>query len=81
MIGVELVDPDETDADGVPHPDGILAARVQREMLKRGVIIEVGGTHDAVVRFLPPLVLTPAEAERVVDAFGSALRNAGGASR
>ncbi|TDE13074.1 diaminobutyrate--2-oxoglutarate transaminase family protein [Jiangella asiatica] len=74
MTGAELVDPSVVDADGVPVPDGWLAGRIQREMLRRGVIVEVGGTHDAVVRFLPPLVITAAEVDRVVDAFGAALR-------
>ena len=33
MIGVELVDPDRTDEDGVPAADGALAAAVQRALL------------------------------------------------
>ncbi|RIQ21890.1 aminotransferase class III-fold pyridoxal phosphate-dependent enzyme [Jiangella rhizosphaerae] len=74
MVGAELVDPGVVDADGVPVPDGWLAGKVQAEMLRRGVIVEVGGTHDAVVRFLPPLVITDDEIDRVVDAFGGALR-------
>ncbi|MBB5787757.1 diaminobutyrate--2-oxoglutarate transaminase family protein [Jiangella mangrovi] len=73
MTGAELVDPVVVDADGVPVPDGWLAARVQRAMLENGVIVEVGGSHDAVVRFLPPLVITDEEIDRVVDAFGAAL--------
>ncbi|SDU16151.1 diaminobutyrate--2-oxoglutarate transaminase family protein [Jiangella alkaliphila] len=74
MVGAELVDPGVVDADGVPVPDGWLAGRVQRAMLERGVIVEVGGSHDAVVRFLPPLVISDDELDRVVDAFGAALR-------
>lgn len=73
MIGVELVDPEDTDADGVPAPDGSLAARVQRAMLDRGVIAELGGAGDAVVRFLPPLVISAAQAARVVGVFADAL--------
>lgn len=74
MVGAELVDPGVVDADGVPVPDGWLAGKVQGEMLRRGVIVEVGGTHDAVVRFLPPLIITDDEIDRVVDAFGASLR-------
>lgn len=74
MAGAELVDPGVVDADGVPVPDGWLAGKVQSEMLRRGVIVEVGGTHDAVVRFLPPLVISDDEIDQVVDAFGAALR-------
>ncbi|WP_158542860.1 diaminobutyrate--2-oxoglutarate transaminase family protein [Phytoactinopolyspora halophila] len=72
MVGVELVDPEVTE-DGVPVPDGDLAAAVQSEMLRRGVITEAGGTRDAVVRFLPPLVISDEEIDRVVDTFVAAL--------
>jgi diaminobutyrate-2-oxoglutarate transaminase len=46
---------------------------VQRECLKRGLILELGGRHGAVVRFLPPLVITAAEIDRVAEIFGRAL--------
>jgi diaminobutyrate-2-oxoglutarate transaminase len=49
MIGVELVDP----ATGAEWPE--LARRVQRCALERGLIVELGGRHDSVVRLLPPL--------------------------
>ena len=42
-------------------------------MLERRVIVEVGGRADAVVRFLPPLVIGPEQIDRVADAFGAAL--------
>ncbi|WP_162453335.1 diaminobutyrate--2-oxoglutarate transaminase family protein [Phytoactinopolyspora mesophila] len=74
MVGVELVDPAAADADGVPAPDGRLAQAVQRAMMNRGVIVEVGGTDDAVVRFLPPLIIDEEQIDQVVDAFGAALR-------
>ncbi len=73
MVGVELVDPDRLDADGVPVPDGARARAVQGALLDLGVIAEVGGRGDAVLRLLPPLVLTDLEAERVVDAIGRAV--------
>ncbi|NED94878.1 diaminobutyrate--2-oxoglutarate transaminase family protein [Phytoactinopolyspora alkaliphila] len=73
MVGVELVDPESPAADGVPVADGSLAAAVQRQMLQHGVIVEVGGGRDAVVRFLPPLTVTEGQLDRVVSAFGSAL--------
>ncbi|GAA2457270.1 diaminobutyrate--2-oxoglutarate transaminase family protein [Streptomyces lavendulocolor] len=71
MIGVELVDPDTT-AD-VPPPDPVLAAAVQRECLGRGLIVELGGRHNAVVRLLPPLTLTDEQAGAVLDRFADAL--------
>jgi diaminobutyrate-2-oxoglutarate transaminase len=76
MLGVELVDATDTDRDGVPRPDGALAAAVQRNMLERGVIVESGGREDAVIRFLPPLILEAADADRVAETFGAALQEA-----
>ncbi|WP_336320596.1 diaminobutyrate--2-oxoglutarate transaminase family protein [Streptomyces lavendofoliae] len=71
MIGVELVAPDAT-AD-VPPPAPDLAAAVQRECLRRGLIVELGGRHNAVVRLLPPLTLTDEQAVAVLDRFADAL--------
>jgi diaminobutyrate-2-oxoglutarate transaminase len=74
MLGVELVDPHGTpDIQGHPPVDRQLAPRVQRECLKRGLILELGGRHGSVVRFLPPLVITAAEVDRVAEIFGRAL--------
>jgi diaminobutyrate-2-oxoglutarate transaminase len=49
MLGFELVDPLTGD------PNGDAAHRVQRLALERGLIVELGGRDDAVVRLLPPL--------------------------
>ncbi|MFE3327271.1 diaminobutyrate--2-oxoglutarate transaminase family protein [Streptomyces sp. NPDC059176] len=74
MIGVELVDPDADDpyAD-VPPADPALAAAVRQECLDRGLIVELGGRHDCVVRLLPPLTLTDEQAIAVLDRFADAL--------
>jgi diaminobutyrate-2-oxoglutarate transaminase len=76
MLGIELVDAAQTDRDGVPRPDGALAAAVQRELLERGVIVETGGRDGAVIRLLPPLILDGADADRIAATFGAALREA-----
>ena len=74
MLGVELVDPTGvTDALGHPPACARLAPLVQRECLKRGLILELGGRLGAVVRFLPPLVITASEIDRVAEIFGRAL--------
>ncbi|MNI98535.1 Diaminobutyrate--2-oxoglutarate aminotransferase [compost metagenome] len=74
MLGVELVNPaGEADAQGHPPAFGQLAPRVQRECLKRGLILELGGRHGCVVRFLPPLIITADEIDRVAEIFGRAL--------
>jgi diaminobutyrate-2-oxoglutarate transaminase len=52
MWGIELAEP------VTRRPRGDLARAVQRECLRRGLILEVGGRADSVVRLLPPLVVT-----------------------
>ncbi|WP_405143721.1 diaminobutyrate--2-oxoglutarate transaminase family protein [Sphaerisporangium sp. NBC_01403] len=52
MWGVELADP----LDGSPATE--LAHEVQAAALRRGLIIELGGRDDCVVRILPPLNVT-----------------------
>ncbi|MEU0272035.1 diaminobutyrate--2-oxoglutarate transaminase family protein [Streptomyces sp. NPDC006307] len=74
MLGVELVDPDaDGPHDGAPPPAPALAAAVQRACLDRGLIVELGGRHSAVVRLLPPLTLTDEQAAAVLDRFADAL--------
>lgn len=79
MIGMELVDPEATilsgpsDSRTAPPPDPLLAAAVQQECLHRGLIVELGGRHSAVVRLLPPLTLTDEQATAVVDRLADAL--------
>ncbi len=67
MIGVELVDPDT----GAAAPS--LAAAVRQECLDRGLIVELGGRHGAVVRLLPPLTLTDEQAAAVLDRLADAI--------
>ncbi|MGW0855127.1 diaminobutyrate--2-oxoglutarate transaminase family protein [Streptomyces sp. NPDC002690] len=80
MIGVELVDPEAApEHDGGPPPaDPAFAAAVQQECLRRGLIVELGGRHDAVVRLLPPLTLTDEQATAVLDRLADALQAAEG---
>jgi diaminobutyrate-2-oxoglutarate transaminase len=77
MLGVELVDPDGTpDALGHPPADGALAQRVRAECLSRGLIIEMGGRHGAVARFLSPLIVTPADVDEICSIFHRACKAA-----
>ena len=52
MLGIELADP----MSG--RPDTAAAIAAQRAALERGLIVELGGRDDAVVRLLPPLNVT-----------------------
>ncbi|MGW4273180.1 diaminobutyrate--2-oxoglutarate transaminase family protein [Streptomyces seoulensis] len=59
-----------------------LAAAVQRECLRRGLIVELGGRYASVVRLLPPLTITDEQAtavlERLADAVDAAARDHAG---
>ena len=74
MLGVELVDPSGTpDALGHPPTYSALASRLQAQCLKRGLILELGGRHGSVVRFLPPLIITADQVDEVARRFARAL--------
>jgi diaminobutyrate-2-oxoglutarate transaminase len=74
MLGMEMVEPDgRVDALGHPQAAGAIAASVKRACLKEGLIIETGGRHGAVLRFLPPLVITSAQVDQVLERLDRAL--------
>ncbi|MCC9309732.1 diaminobutyrate--2-oxoglutarate transaminase family protein [Kitasatospora sp. RB6PN24] len=74
MIGVELVDPGaEPDVCGAYPADPALARRVREACLARGLIVELGGRHDAVLRLLPPLTITDEQAHAVLDRLSDAI--------
>ncbi|MEU7058770.1 diaminobutyrate--2-oxoglutarate transaminase family protein [Streptomyces sp. NPDC046197] len=50
-----------------------LAAAVQRECLRRGLIVELGGRHAGVVRLLPPLTISDEQASAVLDRLADAV--------
>jgi diaminobutyrate-2-oxoglutarate transaminase len=78
MLGIELVDPDgEPDALGsLPAATG-LGAAVRRDCLERGLIVELGGRDDAVLRLMPPLTLSDGQADRLVTVLAETLRAVG----
>jgi diaminobutyrate-2-oxoglutarate transaminase len=67
MLGIEIVD-QET---GEPAPEA--AARIQRAALERGLILELGGRFDAVVRLLPPLNVTRETIHQSLEILRAAL--------
>jgi diaminobutyrate-2-oxoglutarate transaminase len=82
MIGLDLVDPDApADALGARPAAPGLARRVRAEALERGLIVELGGRHGAVVRLLPPLTMTELEAEQVRELLLGSIRAASAAWR
>jgi diaminobutyrate-2-oxoglutarate transaminase len=71
MLGIELVDRDT----GAPNSSA--AQAVQRTALERGLIVELGGREDAVVRLLPPLNVTRETIDQALAILREALTLAG----
>jgi diaminobutyrate-2-oxoglutarate transaminase len=73
MVGAEIVDPEGV-PDSLDHPpaDGAIASSIQQECLQRGLLLELGGRHGAVVRFLPPLIISGAQLDAVCEIFREA---------
>jgi diaminobutyrate-2-oxoglutarate transaminase len=78
MIGAEIVDARaEPDRLGARPPCRELARRIQKECLNRGLILELGGRQGSVARFLPPLIVTAGDIDRIAGIFEEAVRGAG----
>ena len=77
MIGVEIVNTEEpADPSGCfPTAPGVATA-IQREALHRGLILELGGRNNSVVRFLPPLIVTAEQIDTIATIFSEAVRAA-----
>ncbi len=58
MVAIEIVEDKESKTPGTA-----LCTAIRDEILQHGVIIETGGHYSNVLRFLPPLILTRAQAK------------------
>ena len=77
MIGVEIIHPNEQDSNtGYPLAAPSIASAIQSECLRHGLIIELGGRHGSVVRFLPPLITTERQIDHVFEIFSVAVQSA-----
>ncbi len=74
MLGIEIIKPEETNKLGQPEADGERAIAVQRAALERGLIIEKGGRHGCVLRFLPPLIINSVQIDFVADVIDQAIQ-------
>lgn len=74
MVGAEIVQAAAPVHHGAPKRlDGALAGAIKRECFARGLILETGGRHGAVLRFLPPLVITEQEIDTALRILGAAI--------
>jgi len=79
MVGVEICEPRNSIVSAGRKPPAASperAMRIQDECLRRGLIIELGGRNNSVVRFLPPLIATRSEVEEIAGRFRDAVEAA-----
>jgi diaminobutyrate-2-oxoglutarate transaminase len=77
MLGMEIVEPDGSrDSLGHPASSRRLAVSIQQGCLKRGLIVELGGRHGSVVRFLPPLIVTEDQVDTIAEIVDAAVKEA-----
>ena len=73
MCAIEIVKSGEFDSLGRPVSDPERAALIQRAALERGLIIEKGGRKGAVLRFLPPLIISATQIDFVAETIKAAI--------
>jgi len=77
MIGAEIVAPHKKqNANGSYPADAELASVIQRKCFEKGLIVETGGRHGSVIRFLPPLIVTEAQIDDIITIFREAVYEA-----
>ncbi|MFB1064368.1 diaminobutyrate--2-oxoglutarate transaminase [Natrinema sp. H-ect4] len=76
LLGMELVDPEgESDSLGHSPADGDLASAVQSAAFDRGLVVETGGRHGSVVRFLPPLTISASRIDDIGEIVHESVRS------
>ncbi|HEU4534682.1 MAG TPA: aminotransferase class III-fold pyridoxal phosphate-dependent enzyme, partial [Polyangiaceae bacterium] len=74
MVGVEIVERDAPpDASGARPASPSMARRIQAEALERGLILELGGRSDTVVRLLPPLIVSAEQVDLIATILEAAV--------
>ncbi|MCV4264231.1 diaminobutyrate--2-oxoglutarate transaminase family protein [Pseudomonas capsici] len=67
MLGVEVTHPKEKGRTGPGHSQ--LARAIKLNCFENGLIIETGGRHSSVLRFLPALTISEQEVGMVLERF------------
>ena len=79
MVGVEVA-LTEGGVRATPA-DGAMAKLIRKHCFDAGLIVETGGRHGAVLRFLPPLIISDSDLGAVLDRFEAAVKTASGSHR
>jgi diaminobutyrate-2-oxoglutarate transaminase len=79
MVGVEVA---YVDSAVRPAPaDAALAKAIRTQCFEQGLIVETGGRHGAVLRFLPPLIISESDVGAILDRFENSIRKVRGMSQ
>ncbi|WP_018300611.1 diaminobutyrate--2-oxoglutarate transaminase family protein [Fangia hongkongensis] len=75
MLGMEVIDYKQK-ADGIGSfpADGQKAMSIKKLCFQKGLIIELGGRHSATLRFLPPLILTKEDVDKIIQIVDESLK-------
>lgn len=77
MIGLEIVNKEESSDHMGSYPaDPEMTRLIQKECFDRGLILESGGRHGSVLRFLPPLIITSEQVDQISEIFAEAVQAA-----
>ena len=74
-LGIDIIDPNAPldSSGGRGQPDGHAAAAIANRLRERGVLISTDGPNDNVIKIKPPLVMSIADADRLLDELALAL--------
>ncbi|WP_094752141.1 diaminobutyrate--2-oxoglutarate transaminase family protein [Psychromonas sp. CD1] len=72
MNAMEIINPTAINTLDQTQADTELAKQIQRAALERGLIIEIGGRKGAVLRFLPPLIISEVQIDFILNTLESA---------
>jgi diaminobutyrate-2-oxoglutarate transaminase len=73
MVGAEIVRPEGAASTAHADLDGALARAIKRACFESGLILETGGRHGGVLRWLPPLIITEAQIDEALQRLDDAL--------
>lgn len=76
MNAIEIITPEVSNSLGQAEANPELAAKIQRAALELGLIIEKGGRKGAVLRFLPPLIISEKQIDFVITTLAAAFDRA-----
>ena len=68
MVGAEIVSAEN-------QLNGVLAKAIKAEAFRRGLIIETGGRHGAVLRFLPSLLISEGDIDAMLALLGDSIKH------